>query len=383
MARRAPFWQAHREHFYQRGLGSGGDHAAVARLVLLADAVLVVLALVALAHPVVALACWRRRQSRSCFMCSTGGGGMASGGVLVLGAAGFIGRPLVARLAARGRRVIAAPRRDTAFAAGVELRATGELTAATDWATLLAGAESVVHLASRAHAPPEHGEAWIEAEAATSRALAAATRKAGIRRIVLFSSVKAHGGAGSFRASDPLRPADPYGRAKAAIEQAMREAGDALVILRPPLVYGPGVKANFRALLRLAASGMPLPLASIDNRRSFIFLENLLDLVEIVLDDARASGGAFLLRDKRDLSTAELVRIIARAMGRSARLFPCPPSLLRIAARLVGQDDAADRLLENLTVDDEPTRRTLDWRPRVALEDGIAATCRAYLSEAG
>ena len=308
---------------------------------------------------------------------------MNSGGVLVLGAAGFIGRRLVARLAARGRRVVAASRRETAFAAGIEPRTVGELTAATDWAGLLGNVDSVVHLASRAHAPPERGEAWIEAEAATARALAAAARGAGVRRIVLISSVKAHGAAGRFRASDPLRPADPYGRAKAAIELAMREAGEALVVLRPPLVYGPGVKANFRALLRLAASGVPLPLASIDNRRSLVFLENLLDLIETALEDPRASGRAFLLRDDRDVSTADLVRIIARAMGRSARLFPCPPAVLRGAARLVGGGEAADRLLETLTVDDEPTRRTLDWRPRVALEDGIAATWRAYVSEAG
>ena len=308
---------------------------------------------------------------------------MASDAVLVLGAGGFIGRPLVARLAARGRCVIAASRSGRALAAGVETRATGDLTGATDWPRLLAGAGTIVHLATRAHAPPERRDAWIENEAATARSLAAAACRSGIRRIVLFSSLKAHGGEGRFRASDPLRPTDPYGRAKAAIEQAMGEAGEMLVILRPPLVYGPGVKANFRALLRLAASGLPLPLASIDNRRSLVFLENLLDLVEVALDDPRAPGRAFVLRDERDVSTADLVRTIACAMGCSPRIFPCPPSVLRCAARLVGQGPAADRLLETLTVDDEPTRQTLGWRPRVALEDGIAATCRAYLSEAG
>jgi len=308
---------------------------------------------------------------------------MASGSVLVLGAGGFIGGPLVVRIAARGRRVIAATRHSAAFPAGVEPRATGTLTAATDWAALLAGADAVVHLASRAHQPPEHGEAWIEAEAATARSLASAARAAGVRRLVLVSSVKAHGGAGHFRASDPLRPTDPYGRAKAAIEQAMGAAGEALVILRPPLVYGPGVKANFRALLRLSASGLPLPLARVDNRRSFVFLENLLDLIELALDDPGAAGQAFVLRDDRDVSSAELVRLMVRAMGRTSRLFPCPPWALRTAARLMGNGEAAARLLEDLTVDDEPTRRALGWRPRIALEDGLAATCRAYLSEAG
>ncbi len=308
---------------------------------------------------------------------------MASGGVLVLGAGGFIGRPLVARFAARGRRVIAAVRTPVAFAANVEQRVTGTLSATTDWMALLAGSDCVVHLASRAHKPAAPGDAWIENEVAISRALVAATHAAGVRRIVLFSSVKAHGEAGRFRASDPLRPADPYGRSKAAIEQAMSAAGEALVILRPPLVYGPGVKANFRALLRLAASGLPLPLASIDNRRSFVFLENLLDLVELALDDPRAAGQAFLMRDERDLSSAELVRLLARAMGRPARLFPCPPSVLSLAARLARQGEAAARLLEDLTADDEPTRRLLGWRPRIAPEDGLAATARAFMAEAG
>lgn len=308
---------------------------------------------------------------------------MDSGAVLVLGAAGFIGRALVARLAARGRRVVAASRVPAAFAADVETRSTGNLTATTDWPSLLAGADSVVHLATRAHALPEEGDAWIGAEAAASHALAAAARVLGIRRVVLMSSIKAHGGTGHFHASDPLRPTDPYGRAKAAVEQAMRDAGAPLVVLRPPLVYGPGVKANFRALVRLIASGLPLPFASIDNRRSLIFLENLLDLVELALDHPRAPGRAFLARDDRDVSTAELARLIARAIRRQDRLFPCPPVLLRGAARLVGRGEAADRLLETLTADDEPTRRTLDWRPRVTLEDGIAVTCRAYLREAG
>jgi nucleoside-diphosphate-sugar epimerase len=303
--------------------------------------------------------------------------------VLVLGAAGFIGRPLTARLAARGHRVIAATRQTAAFGPGVEPRTTAELDASTDWGSLIEGADAIVHLASRAHAAPAQGEAWITAEAGTARALATAAQRAGVRLIVLLSSVKAYGAAGHFRAGDPLRPADPYGRAKAAIEQAMADLRDSLVVLRPPLVYGPGVKANFRALLRLAAKGLPLPFASIDNRRSFIFLENLLDLIEIALGDSRALGHAFLLRDDRDISTADLLRVMRSAMGRPARLFPCPPSVLCGAAGLIGRREMADRLLDTLTVDDEATRRTLDWRPRVSLEDGIAATCGAFLSGAG
>jgi nucleoside-diphosphate-sugar epimerase len=300
--------------------------------------------------------------------------------VLVLGGGGFIGRALAARLAASGERVVATVREATALGAGIEVRATGALGAGTDWPALLGDVGAVVHLASRAHAPPEPGEAWIAAEAAAAAALAAAAARAGVARIVLMSSIKAQGegGARPFRADDPLAPADPYGRAKLRIEEAMRSARVPLVVLRPPLVYGPGVKGNFRALLGLVARGLPLPLASIANRRSLVGLDNLLDLVELALTHERAPGQVFLVRDARDVSTPELVRLIAHGLGRAARLFPCPPAALVMLARLMGRGGDAERLFESLIVDDEPTRTALGWRPRVALEDGIAATCRWY-----
>lgn len=311
---------------------------------------------------------------------------MARRGVLVLGGGGFIGRALAARLAARGERVIATVREPTAFGAEIEPRATGALSAATDWPALIGEAGAVVHLASRAHAPPEPGERWVEAEAATAAALAAAARRAGVAQLVLMSSIKVHGeatGERPFRASDPPAPADPYGRAKLRIEQAMGAADVPLVVLRPPLVYGPGVKGNFRALLGLVARGLPLPLASIANRRSLVGLDNLLDLVELALTHPRAPGNVFLVRDGRDVSTAELVRLIARGLGRPARLLPCPPAALHAAARLLGRGAAAERLLESMILDDDATRATLGWRPRIALEDGIAATCRWFRGARG
>jgi nucleoside-diphosphate-sugar epimerase len=305
---------------------------------------------------------------------------MARRGVLVLGGGGFIGSRLAARLAARGERVVATVREATSFGPGVEARVTDALGAGTDWAALLGDVGAVVHLASRAHAPPEPGEAWIAAEAATAAALAAAAARAGVARIVLMSSIKVQGegSARPFRASDPPAPADPYGRAKLRIEEAMRGAGVPLVVLRPPLVYGPGVKGNFLALLGLVARGLPLPLASIANRRSLVGIENLLDLVELALVHERAPGQVFLLRDARDVSTPELIRLIARGLGRPARLFPCPPVALGALARLMGRGGEAERLVESLIVDDAATRATLGWQPRVTLEDGIAATCRWY-----
>ncbi|HUZ75063.1 MAG TPA: NAD-dependent epimerase/dehydratase family protein [Stellaceae bacterium] len=307
--------------------------------------------------------------------------------VLVLGAAGFIGRALVARFVAEGTPAVAAVRADAAFGAGVAVRVTGTLSAASDWPALLAGCGAVVHLAGRAHRPAEAGEAWIAAEAATAAALAGAARAAGIERLVLMSSVKVHGedsGAGRFRASDPPVPADPYGRAKLAVEAAMRsEAESRLVVLRPPLVYGPEVTGNFLALLRLVDCGLPLPFAAIANRRSLIFRDNLVDLVLVALTHPEAPGGTFLLRDDEEVATPRLVQLIAAGLDRPARLFACPPRLLGVAARLIGRGNTATRLVASLSVDDGPTRTRLGWRPRVALADGIAVTCRWYRAAHG
>ena len=306
--------------------------------------------------------------------------------IVVTGAAGFIGRALVRRLAREGKPVVAVMREPVALGPDVVVRAAGTLGADSDWPALLAGAGAVVHLASRAHVTLADERRAIESEAATATALARAARSAGIPRILLMSSIKVLGDATPslpFRGHQPPAPEDAYGLAKWRMEEAMRaQAGDALVILRPPLVYGPGVKANFRALLRLVRSGLPLPFASIDNRRSLIALDNLLDVVEVALAHPAAPGETFLLRDDEDVSTPELVRRIARALGQRPRLFPFPPTLLRRAAALLGRAASAERLIGSLRVDDLATRERLGWRPRLSLDEALAATCRAFLAEA-
>jgi nucleoside-diphosphate-sugar epimerase len=307
---------------------------------------------------------------------------MGGGPVVVTGAGGFIGRALVARLARRGVPVAAVLRRPATLAEGVAAEVVGDITAGTAWSPLLAGAAAVVHLAGRAHAPPAADPGWIEAEAAAAATLARAAKAAGVRRLVLLSSIKVMGErtpARPFSAEAAPAPEEAYGRAKLLVEAAMREgAGDRLAVIRPPLVYGPGVKANFLALLRLVDRALPLPFASIENRRSLVFLDNLLDLVEIALSHPAAAGGVFLLRDAEEVSTPALVRRMAAALGRPARLLPCPPALLRLAAGLAGRAAAADRLLSSLSVDDRATQERLDWQPRVALADGLSATVRWY-----
>jgi nucleoside-diphosphate-sugar epimerase len=303
----------------------------------------------------------------------------AQGPVVILGAAGFVGRALSARLAAAGIAVRAVTRSATESQPGMSAYVAGKLDADTAWARIFEDARAVVHLASRAHAPPGD-ESWIAEETRTAAALAHAARIAGVERILFMSSIKAMGATSGdvpFRADATAKPVEAYGRAKLSIEKAL-EIGPSLIVLRPPLIYGPGVKGNFRALLGLVARGNPLPLASIANRRSFIFIENLLDLVELALTNAAAPGKIWLMRDDEDIATPELFRRLARHQGRQARLFPFPPRLLRHALRLAGRERDAAALIDSLAVDDTPTRALLRWRPRASLDDGLAATCRWF-----
>ena len=307
--------------------------------------------------------------------------------VAVVGAGGFIGRALVARLVAEKVLVSALVRRAAQFDPAVRVVPTGDLTPATDWAPVLGGISSVVHLAGRAHAPADRvPEDWIATEIATARHLAVSAVRAGVERVVLMSSIKVHGeatGAHPFRAEDPLAPADPYGIAKARTEAAMRDAvagsATALAILRPPLVYGPEVKANFRALLGLVARAPALPFASLANRRSFVYVENLVDLVLLLLARKEPASGAFLARDGVDLSTPELVRRIGRHLGHTPLLLPCPLFVLRGMAGALGRGDMIGRLADSLQLDDHATRDALAWRPPVSVDDGLAATCRWFL----
>ena len=191
------------------------------------------------------------------------------------------------------------------------------------------------------------------------------------------------------RPGKPFRPADlpapqmAYGRAKLAIERALAGAAEAtgleLVILRPPLVYGPGVKANFRALIRVVASGVPLPFAGIENRRSLIFLGNLVDATAIACLRPDAAGRVLLVRDALDLSTPELVTALAEGLGRRARLFALPAPILALALRAPGLGTALARLTVSLQIEDDDTRKILGWEPAVAPAAGLALTARDFL----
>ena len=300
--------------------------------------------------------------------------------ILVTGAAGFIGRALCRGLTQCGHTITGLSRGPAEPIPAVELRAIGDIGPETDWSGHLDGIDAVVHLANRAHRSPRVAAHSDEPDAPRSLALAAA--KAGVHRLVYMSSVRAMGEATApgapFGAADTPLPRDPYGLGKLATERALltagREDGIEVVILRPPLVYGPGVKANFYRLMRLVASGVPLPLALIDNRRSLIFIGNLVDLVGRVCLHPGVGGRVLLARDGVDLSTPELIRALAAQLGRPAQLFAVPAPVVPALCRFPVAGPLVSRLTLSLQVDDAATRLLLDWQPPVSPEAGLAET---------
>jgi nucleoside-diphosphate-sugar epimerase len=326
--------------------------------------------------------------------------------VLVTGASGFVGQALCDALTARGAGIIRAMRtpRGTANEAMV-----GNIDASTDWRAALAGCDAVVHLAARVHVMHDTSTDPLAEFRAVNTAgtlhLARQSAQAGARRFVYLSSIKVNGEGATLSPGRPPRlrlspqgggeskpytehdapaPEDAYAISKWEAEQGLRDieraSGMQVAILRPPLVYGPGVKANFESLMRLVARGVPLPLGAVYNRRSLIYLGNLVSAIEACLDHPDAGGKTFLVSDGEDVSTPELIRRLARAMGKPARLIPVPVALLRAAARLAGKSAQADRVLGSLAVDSSALRETLGWRPPFTLDEGLAQTVNRLTS---
>ena len=305
--------------------------------------------------------------------------------ILVTGASGFIGKALCRELLARAHTVRAAVREtDPSAAAEVQQIPVPDIAAEFDRRALVGGVDAVVHLAAIAHRAVSDSELRrVNIDAAVRLAEAAAGT---VRRFVFLSSVKVHGedsGAGAYGETEALRPEDSYGRSKLEAERALTElaarSGMELVLIRPPLVYGPRVKANFLRLLRWVDSGVPLPLAMVRNRRSLIYLGNLVDAIARCAEHPAAQG-PYLVSDKEVVSTPELVSRIARALERPARLVPAPQALLRIAGMIAGRRDEIRRLTGNLAVDSSRARRLLAWQPPYALDEGLADTARWFRS---
>jgi UDP-glucose 4-epimerase len=304
-----------------------------------------------------------------------------NGRVLVTGASGFIGRTLVADLAAAGHSVRAAMRQPAdVFPRSVEVVAVSDLTRPVEWRTLLKGMETVVHLAGIAHAGAGIAEeAYDRVNRLATTELANAAAAMGIRHLVFTSSIRAQSGPvspGVLRETDAPQPTDAYGRSKLAAEQAVRAAGVKSTILRPVLIYGMGVKGNLARLLELAQKPWPLPFAICRNRRSLLARENLVAAIHLVLTTPAAAGETFVVADPQPLTLAEIVAALRQGVGRSPGLFPVPPALIATAMRATGHADDWERLGGSLVADPAKLLRA-GWRPAVETREGLAALVRA------
>ena len=309
--------------------------------------------------------------------------------VLVTGANGFIGRVLVPALVAAGHQVLAATRTPAADREPGETRAISGLGPDTQWREALNGADQVVHLAARVHVMRESAAdpltEYRRVNTEGTRRLAEEAAAAGVRRLVFFSTVKVNGEAtrdAPFRETDGPRPGDAYAQSKWEAEQALFEVADRTgleaVVLRPPLVYGAGVKGHFLTLLKVCRAALPLPFAAIANNRSLIYAGNLADAAIRCLDHPGARGKVYLVRDGDDVSTPELIRRVAAAEGRPARLFPVPRPLLRLAGAMTGNVARMSRLLDSLALDDGRIREELEWTPPFTMVQGLHETARWF-----
>jgi nucleoside-diphosphate-sugar epimerase len=309
---------------------------------------------------------------------------MQTSKLLLTGANGFVGKGLMKRIRAEGASVCAVVRGEEVPPGCVHGPALG---AAARWAPLLAGCEAVVHAAARVHVMNEAAHdplaAFREVNVAGTLNLARQAAEAGVRRFVFISSIKVNGEATAFgrafTSADTPAPMDAYAISKAEAEAGLislaAETGMEVVIVRPPLIHGPGVKANFLSMIRWLKRGIPLPLGAImHNRRSLVALDNLVDLILACIDHPAAANQVFLASDGEDVSTTDLLRRLAAAMGLPARLLPVPVRALETCAALLGKRALVQRLCNNLQVDISKARQLLGWRPPISLNEGLRRT---------
>lgn len=298
--------------------------------------------------------------------------------ILITGAGGYIGAACVRAFADAGWTVRAASRAGVAAAAGVETVRIDRLDGGTSWSDHLQGVDVVLHLAGVAHRPDTAAATYREVNVEATRQLATAAARAGVSRFVFVSSIAVYGrgaGADTIDEATPTAPTDAYGQSKLDAEQAIARAaeGHAMtwVVVRPPLVYGPAAPGNYRRLVGLVRSGLPLPLSAARAPRSYVGLDNLVSALVCVATHPAAADQCFVVTDGEDVGTAQLIRWIAEGMGRAPRLWWVPEALLRLGAAAAGRGGDAARLLDPLRIDSRRIRDALGWQAPVPARDGV------------
>jgi UDP-glucose 4-epimerase len=303
--------------------------------------------------------------------------------ILVTGASGFIGRALVTELSNSGQSVRAAIRQPAdVLPRSVEVVAVSDLTRPVEWRALLKGVETVVHLAGIAHTGPETSEsAYDRVNRLATAELASAARAIGIRHLIFMSSIRAQSGPSSpetLHETDPPHPTDAYGRSKLAAEDAVRAAGVPYTILRPVLIYGPGVKGNLERLIRLAQTPWPLPFGLCRNRRSLLARQNLIAAIQLALESPSAKGETYIVADPMPLTLAEIMTALRAGEQRSPRLLPVPPAFMSLTLGVMGRAEEWRRLGGTLVADPAKLLRA-GWKPAIDTRAGLAALARSVL----
>ena len=307
--------------------------------------------------------------------------------LLLTGGSGFVGQALTNNQTIQSLGITVVGRRpNISLSSNIRQITIGDFLPSTEWSRYLPGIDTVIHLAARVHVISETASdplaEFRKTNTASTLNLASQAAASGVSRFIFLSSIKVIGEFSQpgkpFTSDDINIPTDPYGLSKFEAEQGLRklanQTGMEVVIIRPPLIYGPGVKANFLEMMRWLDKGVPLPLGAINNKRSLVALENLVDLIITCIDHPAAANQTFLAGDGEDLSTTELLSRISKALGKPARLIPVPERLLKIGLNAVGKKDIAQRLCGSLQVDISKAKDLLGWEPPVSVDDGLKKT---------
>jgi len=314
--------------------------------------------------------------------------------VLVTGSTGFVGKALTDELLLQGYHVVASVRHSSdTFPPNVKQVNVGDLLPSTNWMPALKDVEVVIHLAARVHVMNDSASDQLKEfrkiNTLATLNLAKQSVEAGVKRFIFVSSIKVNGEMTEpkhpFTTNDDYIPIDPYGLSKYEAEQGLlalaKETGMEVVIIRPPLIYGPGVKANFSSMMKWVYKGVPLPLGAIHNQRSLVALENMVSFIIHCISHPKAINEVFLISDGEDVSTTELLHKIAKAFGKRTLLFSVPTSLIRYTAKLFGKGDVVNRLCGSLQVDSSKARNLLGWQPTITMDEQLNKTVEAYLNE--